>query len=125
MRISESMIRYYLDTVTVGYFDEHDLPADDVRGYDDYIRTLKQKAVKHHDMDALRVALAYLLSSEGLDLAAFNGGRYPFDDAEMREIVRHAYEVLFAADEGLPETDLSSVELVQMPVEEWWRERPG
>ena len=125
MRISESMLRYYLDTVTVGYFDDHDLPPDNVRGFDDYIQTMKQKALKHHDMDALRVALAYLLSSKGLDLATFSGGRYPFDDAEMRELVRHAYEVLFPADDGLTETSLSSVELVQMPVEEWWRRRPG
>jgi len=123
MQISESMIRYYLDTVTVGYFDDHELPPDDVRGYDPQVREIGLKLAKHGDAKSLRLAFAYLLRNTGLDLAALNGGRYPFDDGEMREMIRYCYETLFPGDKGPGEEDVGAVKIVQMPVEEWWAER--
>lgn len=123
MRISESMIRYYLDTITVGYFNDHDLPPDDVHGYEPQVREMERKVAKHGDTRSLRLALAYLLRNTALDLAAFNGGRYPFDDAEMREMIRYCYETLFPGDQGPREDEVRAVEIVQMSVEAWWRER--
>jgi hypothetical protein len=123
MRISKSMINYYLDTITVAYFNDHDMPPDDIRGYDELVETMRLKAIKHGDMDHLRVALAFLLTDRRIDLEAFNGGRYPYDAAEMREIIRHTYEILFPGDKGPPEDVLGEVELVDVPLEAWWQER--
>jgi hypothetical protein len=84
MRISEYMINYYLDTVTVGYFNKNDLPPEDVRGYESLVGSMKLKAIKHGDLEYLHIAFAWLLANKGVDLVMFNGGRYPFDADEMR-----------------------------------------
>ena len=123
MRISESMIRYYLDTITVGYFNDHDLPPDDVREYEPQVREIERKLAKHGDAKSLQLAFAYLLRNTEIDLAALNGGRYPFDDGEMREMIRYCSETLFPVGKEPLEEDVGAVEIVQMPVEEWWRER--
>lgn len=123
MRISESMIRYYLDTITVGYFNDHDLPPDDVREYEPQVREIERKLAKHGDAKSLRLAFAYLLGNAGLDLAAFHGGRYPFDDGEMRAMIRYCNETLFPGDKGPGANEVGAVEIVQMPVEEWWERR--
>lgn len=123
MRISESMIRYYLDTITVGYFNDHDLPPDDVSGYEAQVREIERKLAKHGDAKSLRLAFAYLLHNEALDLEVFNGGRYPFDDEEMREMIRYCYEMLFPGVDVPREDVVRHVEIVEMPVEEWWEER--
>lgn len=123
MRISEAMIRYYLDTVTVGYFNDHELPPDDVHGYAEQVHSMGLKMAKHGDSQALRLGLAYLLRHGEIDLSYYNGGRYPFDDAEMREIIRYIESVLFPEKQEPTDDELGRVEIIAVPLEEWWKTR--
>ena len=122
MRMSESMIKYYLDTITVGYFNEHDLPPDNLGDYENLVNTIKSKATKHGDLEYLHVALAWLLTNKEVDLESFNGGRYPFDADEMREIISYVYVYLFQDRETPDIQVLESVQLVNVSLEEWWKE---
>jgi len=123
MRISEPMIQYYLGTVTVGYFNDQDLPPNDVKSYECLVSTIRQKAVKHADMEHLHIALAWLLTNKEVDLQTFNGGRYPFDSEEMFDIICYIYNSLYP-EKGYPAEELlKRVELVDVSLEDWWKAR--
>ncbi|WP_224248812.1 hypothetical protein [Hyalangium gracile] len=123
MRIPRSMLDYYLDNVTVGFFNDHDSPPDDLSGYHDDVMIMRQKAVRHGDMEFLRLGLGYLLSTPGIDHESWGGGRYPFDAEEVRAIIEYAYQTLWPGAPLPSRDELSQVELVSMPLEEWWAKR--
>ncbi|PSL31568.1 hypothetical protein [Dyadobacter jiangsuensis] len=122
MSISESMVNYYLDILTVGYFNDNDLPPDDVRDYEPLVCTIKAKAFRHGDMEHLYFALAWLLTNKDVNLEAFNGGRYPFDAKEMRDIINLIYSRLFADRKMPPDHVLREVRLVNVPLDAWWQQ---
>ena len=107
------MIRYYLDTVTVGYFNDHDLPPDDVQEYEPQVRQIERKLAKSGDGEKLQLAFAYLLQNNGFDLETLNGGRYPFDADEMREIIKYCYETLFSKEKSLSEEEVMKIKIVK------------
>jgi hypothetical protein len=125
MDLSESMIRYYLDSITVSYFNHNELPPDDVKGYYDQVLALKRKAVSHGDLDSLKVAFEYLLSHRELDCGRLGDDRYPYSDEEIREIIRYAWHTIWPETSDAAPAVHPDVRLVQMPLEDWWEARRG
>ena len=111
------MINYYLDTITVGYFNENDLPPDNVRDYEFLVEEMKLKAVRNGDLKYLKLAIAWLLANEAVDPTSFNGGRYPFDADEMREILSFVYQSLMADGEQPSSICIAPVELTNLTLE--------
>src|SRR5262245_53093067 len=93
-RIATGMVDHYLGDVTTSWFNEHDLPPDDIREYVPLMLWMKRNATNHGGLEALRVALGYLLTAPDVDLEQFAGSRYPFSAADIEQIVRLAYHSL-------------------------------
>lgn len=121
--ISESMIRYYLDSMTTGYFNTNEVPPDDVTGYLDYVLAMQRKAVDHGDLETLQIAFEYLLAHPEIDASAFGDDRYPFSDEEVRRILHYAYRTIWPERINATPSEMPNVRLIQMPLEEWWRSR--
>jgi hypothetical protein len=121
--VNQTMVDHYLSDITVGWFARHDLPADEVDEYRPYVENIRQLALTQGDLDYLKVGLEYLLLHPEVDLEAYNGGRYPFDADEMREIIEFVYRTLWP-EESLPEQP-PEVKLIQMPLSHWWSGMPG
>ena len=120
MNISDSMTRYYLDSVTVGWFNRHDLPPDDVADYYDYVMDIQKSAQKHGDTEYLRVALEYLLSNPETDFERYDGGRYPYDSDDVREIIEYVLRTLWPDAAPIPAEELAKVKIVAVPLKDWW-----
>ncbi|NJO55293.1 MAG: hypothetical protein HC834_01880 [Rhodospirillales bacterium] len=124
MDISYNIIQYYLQTITVAYFGTHDMPPDDLSGYDRYVEDLRIKAIRHRDLDALRLGFEYLLAHPEINLEEqYQGGRYPFDDAELREIIAYTRSKLWPDAGPIPPDGPPGVRLVQMSIDDWWKSR--
>jgi len=118
-QLSREMVLHYLSSVTAGWFDHNDLPPDDVREYLPRVEEMKRHATRHADLENLRLAIEYLLTAPHLDLEHFAGPRYPYDADEVREIIEFAYKKIWP-ERTLP-TEAPAVDLVPIPVDEWWR----
>ena len=109
-----------MNTITGCWFGDHDISADSVSEYDDYIVSMKQIAVNHNDLDTLRLALEYVLSTPEFDCRVFDGGQYPFSSEEVREIISHAYNLIWPEQQGQFQRPVG-VQFVDMEIEDWWR----
>ena len=123
MNISESMIRYYLRNITMGWFDPEDEPPEDITEYYKCVQDMKLHAVNHNDLDALKLGLEYLLAHPELDYTKFSGGRYPYEPEEVREIIYYAWKTIWPDSEPVSDSTLLAVKLVRMTLEEWWESR--
>jgi len=76
------------------------------------------------DLEALKLAFEYLLSHPEIDASAFAGDRYPYDDDEVREIVRYARATIWPDAGPVPERG-PDVRLVNLSLQEWRALRGG
>jgi hypothetical protein len=120
MKISNSMINYYLGDVTFGWFNRHDVLPDDVADYHDYVMEIQKGAQKHGDTEYLRIALEYLLNNPKTDYERYDGGRYPYDGDEVREIIEYVLRTLWPDATPVPAEELAKVELVEASIGDWW-----
>jgi hypothetical protein len=119
MRISQSLIKYLLGYVTVGYFDDHDEPPEDVAEFAGAAESLRSFAEDTGNMRWLRLAIGYLLSTPGVDLRDYNGGQYPFSERAMRELLEFLWHTWWP-DEDIPEPGEGPlVEIANISNEEW------
>lgn len=120
MKISKSMINYYLSSVTVGWFDDNDLPPDEVQKYLPLVQDIKTWATHHGDLETLKLSFEYLLTHPEINYEEFAGGRYPYDSEEIREIIEFVYRTIWTDSQQISLERSPNVQLVQMPLEEWW-----
>lgn len=120
MEISVQMINYYLSYFTEVWFNDNDLPPDDVREYHPFVKEMELAARKHDDVDALKEGIQYILGNPHFDIEQFSGSRYPFDRDELIEIVEYLWRVLWPNEGPIPRGGPTNIELVQMPLEVWW-----
>ncbi|MBL7684422.1 MAG: hypothetical protein JNK65_00080, partial [Deltaproteobacteria bacterium] len=52
---------------------------------------------------------------------AFAGGRYPFDNEEIREIIRYAWKTIWPEAKEINRDTLPEIELVTMSLQDWWK----
>ena len=65
-----------------------------------------------------------LLSHPEIDASAFAGGRYPYDDDEVREIVHYARSTIWPDAGPVPDRG-PDVRLVNLSLQEWRALRGG
>ena len=124
IEIPSHMLHHYLQNVTVAYFDPEHFPPDDVSGYASCIMNMRLLAEQFGDLEALKLAFEYLLSHPEIDASAFAGDRYPYDDDEVREIVRYARATIWPDAGPVPERG-PDVRLVNLSLQEWRALRGG
>ena len=120
--ICNRLITEYLLLVTVCWFDDHDLPADQPEEYDGLIEQIRIAAAAREETDLLQLAFAAALADPAINAADYAGGRYPFDDAEVRAIIARAYRRLWP-DAPFPPPQPEGVVLYDLPFAEWQRTR--
>ncbi len=95
MDISEQMIGFHLRLVTLAYFGEHDDVPDDVAGYHDYVEDMKRQAIRFGDLDGLKLAFEHILANPEIDTVTLSQANFPYEEEEVREIVRYAWETIW------------------------------
>jgi hypothetical protein len=119
MKISKPMVRYFLSYVTSGYFNHHDVHPDTVEGYQECVPNIQKLATKTGDLPWLRLAFEYLLAHPEIDTEPFAGLRYPYDDEEVRDILRFLWRNLWTDRQPRPADQLPPVELAEMDADSW------
>ena len=126
MDIPKHLIDTYVQDITVGYFDPEDLPPNDLSGYARCLRNVRIGARDFGDLDALKVAFDYLLAHPEIDTEQFAGSRYPYDDEEVREILRYAVAAIWPGAAPTAPEVLAEVRIVgDLSLDEWRRQRRG
>ena len=126
MEIPRHLLDHYLANVTVGYFDSEDLLPEEVSAYHRCVLEMKLDAEHFGDLDALKVAFDYLLAHPEIDTEQFAGGRYPYDDEEVREILRYAVARIWPGAAPTAPEVLAEVRIVgDLSLDEWRRQRRG
>jgi hypothetical protein len=123
MRISESLVTYMLNYVTIGYFDTRDEPPADPAEYAEAVPSLRAYAEESGNMPWLKLALAHLLSEPGTDLTQYNGGAYPFSNRAMREMLEVVWQTLWPDESPPPDGRGPPVEIANIGNEEWAAEK--
>ncbi|MBI4851708.1 MAG: hypothetical protein HY819_07925 [Acidobacteria bacterium] len=123
MNISESMIRYYLRNITMGWFDPLDEPPEHVTGYYECVQEMKLHALSHDDLEALKLGFEWLLANPEIDCTKFSGGRYPYEPEEVREIIHYAWKTIWPDAAPITAESTKDTKLVSTTLDEWWESR--
>jgi|SRR4051794_3648418 hypothetical protein len=119
MKISKTMVKYYLSYLTVGYFGDHAEPAENLEEYAPIVRNIRVLAERAGDLPWLRVALEHLLTNPGVNLKEYDGGHYPFSREQIEEILYYLWKTLWP-DAQLGETgEGPAVQLLEMSADDW------
>jgi hypothetical protein len=122
MEISNDMLDHYLDYVTVGWFDRNDTLPDDINDYYNCVMDIKLDATRRNDLEPLRMGLEYLLCNPQVSLEA-HGYRYPYDDGEVREIIRYIRKTIWPEAGPINCDAVKDLKLVYTSKFDWWEQR--
>lgn len=122
MEIAKGIIDNYLRRVTVHWFDPEDLPAENINQYRPLVENIILEARLHNDFQPLRLGLDYLLCHPEISLED-HGYRYPWDDADVREIIHYIRKTVFPDAKALNCDEVKDVKLIPMSREDWWKMR--
>ncbi len=118
MDISEAMVRHYLTCITVNWFNDHDLPPDNVGDCRPFVESMKTWAVDRGDLPALKLASEHLLGHPEVDCGPLGDVRYPFENEDIRVIIASAWRTLRPGTLPIPKGGPPGVKLARMPLEE-------
>lgn len=116
MKIPTWFVRDYLDLITIGWFNHHDLPPDSVEEYGPLAENVRLAATAKNELGLLRSALRHALLMPKFQWEAYGGGRYPYEGDEVRDI---AAFMLNAIGTGSTEDMSLPVEFVEISLPEW------
>jgi hypothetical protein len=119
MKIRKQMIDGYLRNLTMGRAANMSAPLSDLTQFDPDIRAMHRDALLDGNLEWLRLSLESLLANPRGRIGAFTGALYPFDDAELEAIFRHAHAQIWP-DRTVPDLgDEADLEFVEMSRDDW------
>jgi hypothetical protein len=121
--ISKSMVRYYLDAITVPYFKTHDAPPRNLDAYLPQLLAMKRKLMVHKDEDALKLAFEHIIGNPHIDASELAGGGYALSENEIRVLIRHVWQQLWPDAAAVRSGGPADVKLVPMALDDWWASR--
>ncbi|HLP91054.1 MAG TPA: hypothetical protein VK184_21030 [Nostocaceae cyanobacterium] len=110
------MVRDYLWYILGFWIIEHDLPADELSEYDEYIENMKMNAIRKDELDTLKLAFDHILANSKINTESLADSDYPWDDAEICEIIRYAYQKIWSNTPPIDPVASSEVKLVKIPI---------
>jgi hypothetical protein len=126
MKISESMVEFYLTKVTNLWIIDHGVPPYNPSEYDDYyIEDIKQSAIYRDDLDTLKLALEHIMSNPEIDTGRLADSEYDWEDEEVRELIRYIWNKIWPDSSPIPPGGPPGVKLVKMSLKEWWARWKG
>ena len=96
IEIDEALLRRALQSVTVSWFNTHDVSADRVEEYDNYIVEEINDSIKNGVIDSLYNGINHILQTEGIDITYFNDGNYLFRVEEFRQIMERFVNMILS-----------------------------
>jgi hypothetical protein len=121
--ISKSMVRYYMDAITIPYFKTHDAPPRNLDAYLPQLLAMKRKLSAHKDEDALKLACEHVIGNPHIDASQLGGGGYTFSENEIRGLIRYVWQQLWPDAPAVKSGGPTGVQLVPMSLEDWWASR--
>lgn len=127
MKIATDMFNHYVDYFTGVWTAMHDLPPDSLSEYDEEIALAHVELVQRNDLEPFRLAIDWILLHPEKYSLQHHGGTYPFDDEEVRVILRYLREKIYPGQAAPSMSEVKDVELVPQSRFDWWdqRERDG
>lgn len=122
MEVSNSLFDYYLSMVTVGFFDDHEVPPDDLNEYREIIEAMKWWAIRFDELELLKTVFDYYLCYPEISLED-QGGRYPYTDKDIREIICYARSVIWPDNPPIDDEAVKNVKFVDEPLYDWRKRR--
>ena len=119
VKISRQMLRSYLLHITIGYFNDRNIPPATLDAYIDRAEQIRLAATNQGDMAWLKLGLQHVLADKSIDASEYQGPRYPFTDPEMRDIMGYVLRTLWPEEQTDAEGLASEVELVDVALEDW------
>lgn len=120
MDISRGMVEFYLNKITDMRIIEYNLPADNLCEYDLYIEDVKNSATYYGDLEALKLALEYILANSNINASAMTHSEYDWDDEEVREVIHYLWRKIWPGSELISAENMQEVKLVDTSLQEWW-----
>lgn len=113
------MVENYLNEATSIISDLGCLP-ESMDGYDNSIMEMKLSALRHNDLDFLRLAIDRLLVDPSIDAASFAAVHFHFDQSEMTELLLYIRALLWP-DLPAPNPDeIYNIQFVNTSSSAWW-----
>jgi hypothetical protein len=124
IEISRDMLEVYVGQVVNRHIANHDIEPETVEGYAPEVGDMVRQMRSRGDEGALKLGIEYLLGHPEIDTVRLTRSHYPFDEADMRAILRYIHKRAWPG-QPIPATP-PDVRLVQQPVMEWWarKDRP-
>ena len=119
MDISTSMVRYYMDAITIPYFKTHDAPPRNLDAYLPQLLAMKRKLAAHKDEQALKLACEHIIGIPHIDASPLAGGGYAFTENEIRVLMRDVWQQLWPDAPPVKTGGPPDVRLVPMSLENW------
>jgi hypothetical protein len=122
MKISKDVIDYYLECITLHWFNDHDDPARNMSEYYDRVVNIKLMASQHNDLEILRLGLDYLLCHPEISLEAHSSS-YGWDDDEVRDIIRYIRTIIWPDALEVNNNGVKDIHLTNQSRFNWWKNR--
>lgn len=119
MKIRKELIAGYTRLLTMGRAVNAPDPMADLSQFDADIRAMHRRAHKEGNLDWLRLALDALIANPRGRIGEFAGQQYPFSDAELQELFRRAYGMIWPDQPLSDPGDEADLEFVDMSAEDW------
>jgi hypothetical protein len=119
MEISKGMVDYYLEKITVHWFDKNDLHAESLEDYYEKAIYIRDVAVENNDLEHLITGLDYLLCHNEISLED-HGFSYSWTNEEVREIVKYLVSIIYP-NHKTDCNELKNYRLTNTTVHEWWK----
>jgi hypothetical protein len=120
-----SMVRFYMDSITIPYFKTHDAPPRNLDAYLPQLLAMKRKLALHKDEEALKLACEHIIGNPHVDAAQFAGGGYAFSESETRVLIRYVWQQLWPGAPAVKSGGPPDVKLVPMSLEDWKSYKAG
>src|SRR6185437_5570127 len=112
------MLVHYIALVANGHIASHDSEPDTIEGYASDVDEMIKQMRLDGDEGALMLGIEHLLGHPEIDTEPFAGSHYPFDDADVRAILRYIHRRTWPG-RPIPSTP-PDVRLVDQPLMAWW-----
>jgi hypothetical protein len=119
VEISKSMVRYYMDAITIPFFKTHDAPPRNLDAYLPQLIAMKRRLALHKDEDALKLACEHVIGNPHVDASQLAGGGYAFSENEIRALIRYVWQQLWPDAPQVKSGGPPDVRLVPMSLDDW------
>ena len=116
MKISRQMILSLTRYIFGPYEDCYENSPNSPAGYREDIENMRKTAAFFGDLDALDLALGYIVNNPEIDVSNFVESIMQFDNDEVRQVLEYAWNILPQGNRTKIEEKIPFVEISDIPL---------